>query len=138
MDHKKKLQKYYLYGLVPALAVWVLISFSLDHVYGVFFMLGYIWPYMYHTPGFDERALSRNYRFSFLGNLFRFQQQIFSMVPEGKAAFLKPLARLVIPFLITGLLSIINPTWSPLWNILGWASFEGFNYLNRKFKWDLM
>lgn len=138
MDHKSKLRKYYLYGLLPAAVAWLIISFLIDQMYGVFFMLGYVWPYMYYTPGFEEKAMSRNYRFSLLGNLFKFQQYLFSMVPEKAKTWMKPIARLAIPFLITGILSVLNPSWSPLWTILGWASFEGFCFLNKKLNWDLM
>lgn len=138
MDEKQKRQKYYLYGLVPALIVWGLISVASDPVFGVFFMLGYSWPFMYYTPGFEEKALSRSYRFSFLGNLFRFQQYLFQLLPENPPLWMKPFARLIVPFLITGVLSIINPTWSPLFTIMGWASFELFCFLNEKKGWGFI
>ena len=138
MEHKKKLQKYYLYGLMPVLVIWILLSLIVNQLYGVFFLLGYIWPYMYYTPGFAEKASSRSYRFSLLGNLFKFQSYIFTLVGEKPPVWMMPLARLVVPFSMTGVLSMINPNWSPLWTILGWSMFEVFVFCNKKFKWDLL
>ncbi len=138
MDQKQKRQKYYLYGLLPALVFWGLLTLFTDPVFGVFFMLGYSWPFMYYTPGFEEKALSRSYRFSFLGNLFRFQQYLFNLLPENPLFWMKPFARLMIPFLISGVLSIINPNWSPLFTILGWGCFEGFVFLNKKMGWGFI
>ena len=138
MDHKKKIQKYYAYGLLPILVVWALISIFISHVYGVFFLIGYTWPYMYYTPGFEERAQSKSYRFSFLGNLFKFQTFIFGLIPENPPFWMRPLARLVVPFLISGLLSILNPDWSPLWTFFGWLTFEIFVFCNKKYNWDLI
>lgn len=139
MEQKTKLQRYYLYGLVPILICWLLLSIFFDQIYGVFFLLGYIWPYMYHTPGFAEKATSRPYRFSFLGNVFKFQNYVFSLLPkENPPYWMKAFAHLIVPFLFTGVLSILKPNWSPLWTFLGWMTFEAFVFLNKKFKWDLL
>lgn len=136
MENKSKLQKYYLYGLVPALIIWGLISAFVDQIYAIFFLIGFTWPFMYYTPGFEEKATSQTYRFSFLGNLFKAQRTLFQRLPENPPVWMTSMMRLVIPLLFTGALSILNPTFSPLWAILGWAVFEGFAFVNKKKNWD--
>ncbi len=109
-----------------------------DPMYGIFFLIGYTWPYMYYTPGFEEKARSKSYRYSLLGNLFRFQEYIFGLLPETPPFWMRPLARFIVPFLISGALSILNPNWSPLWTFLGWIIFEAFVICDKKFKWNLL
>lgn len=138
MENKKKLQRYYTFGLLPILIVWALISIFVDPMFGIFFLIGYTWPYMYYTPGFEDKARSKSYRFSLLGNLFRFQEYIFSLLPSNPRFWMKPLARLVVPFLLSGVLSILNPSWSPLWTFMGWVVFEVFVFLDKKMQWNLL
>ncbi|MCR9204239.1 MAG: hypothetical protein NXH75_06665, partial [Halobacteriovoraceae bacterium] len=135
MENKSKLHRYYLYGLLPAIIVWALISAFVNQIYAVFYLLGFTWPFMYYTPGFEEKANSRSYRFSFLGNLFKAQNSLFERLPENPAPWMVSLLRLAIPLIFTGLLSIINPSFSPLWTIFGWGMFEGFAFLNKKKNW---
>ncbi len=137
-SHKQKLQRYYLYGLMPVLILWALLSYGINFMVGLFFLIGYVWPYMYHTPGFAEKASSANYRYSFLGNVFKFQDYLFKRASETKKEWTKPVARLCVPFLFSAVISIINPHWTPLWTILGWAVFEGFVICNKKMKWNLL
>lgn len=136
MENKSKLQRYYLYGLLPAIVLWAIISAFVDQVYAIFFLIGFTWPFMYYTPGFEEKATSRSYRFSFLGNLFRAQNMLFERLPENPAVWMTSVLRLVIPLGFTGLLSVLNPSFSPLWTILGWSVFELFAFLNKKKNWD--
>lgn len=136
MNHKEKIQKYYLYGLVPVLVLWGLFSFFVDQVYAIFFLIGFTWPYTFHAPGFEDKASSSRYKYSVLGNLFKFQTALYDRLPENPAPWMKPMLRLVVPILLTGVISIINPNATPLWAILGWLCFELFAFLNKKNNWD--
>jgi len=136
MENKSKLLKYYSYGLLPLLILWILIFVFVDKVYSIFFLIGFTWPYMYHTPGFEEKATSRSYRYSLLGNLYKLQSFLNKKVPETAPVFMYSLSRLIPSFLISILLVVFNPDYSPLWVIGGWSFFEIFAFLNKKKSWD--
>jgi hypothetical protein len=137
-NHKEKLQRYYMYGLMPVLVLWVLLSYGINFMVGLFFLVGYIWPYMYHTPGFAEKARSANYRYSFLANVFKFQNYLFELVPTESKPWMKPIARLIVPLIFSGIISILNPHWTPIWTIFGWGVFEGFVVCDKKMGWNLL
>ncbi len=138
MEKKQELLRYYKYGLTPIFILWLLVTIFSDAMDGAFFLMGFMWPYLYYTPGFEEKAQSKAYRYSFLGNIFKFQTWIFSLIGPTPKRSAVVMARLIVPVLFAGIVSVFNPSWSPLWSILGWAMFEGFAYLNEKKNWNLM
>ena len=138
MEKNQRLQRYYKYGLLPILVLWLLITIFFNAMVGAFFLLGFVWPYLYYTPGFEEKAKSNAYKYSFLGNIFKFQEWIFSLMGETPPRWMVSMGRLLVPLFISGLVSILNPSWTPLWSIIGWGCFEAFSYLNEKKSWDLM
>ena len=137
-ETKAKLLRYYKFGLVPILVLWLIITLTFAVMDGVFFLLGFTWPYLYYTPGFEGKAKSDAYKYSFLGNIFKFQKWIFTLLGEQPKRWMLSCARLIIPLFITGLVSVLNPSWSPLWSLAGWMVFEVFIFLNDKKKWYLI
>lgn len=137
-EKKDKLLKYYKFGLLPILILWLIITLLAEVMDGVFFLLGFMWPYLYYTPGFEEKARSDAYKYSFLGNIFKFQTWIFTLLGEEPKRWMISFSRLIIPLLITGLVSALNPSWSPLWTLGGWLFFEVFAFVNDKKKLNLM
>lgn len=135
---KTKLLKYYKFGLIPVLVLWLIITFVSDAMDGAFFLLGFMWPYLYYTPGFEDKAKSDAYKYSFLGNVFKFQAWVFTLLGEHPKRWMISFARLIVPLLLTGIVSALNPTWTPLWSLVGWICFEGFVLLHDKYKWELM
>ena len=131
-NSKDKLVRYYKYGLIPILILWLILTFVTTPMSGAFFLMGFMWPYLYYTPGFEDKAQSKAYRYSFLGNIFKFQSWIFSLMGNQPKRWMVSFARLIIPLLLSGVIRILNPSWSPLWSILGWLTFEGFIWLNEK------
>lgn len=135
VQNMNKLTKYYCYGIIPSFLIFIVIALSTEAMYGVFFLIGFFWPYMYYTPGFEEKALSKNYRFSFLGTLYRFQTQLFKVLPRDSLKMTMPIARFVIPFLFAGVINLLNPSFTSLWVVLGWLAFEMFMILDSKKAW---
>ncbi len=138
MEKKQQLLKYYKYGLIPVLILWLVITAVSDAMDGAFFLMGFMWPYLYYTPGFEEKALSKAYKFSFLGNIFKFQAWVFSLMGDQPKRWMISFARLIVPLLLSGIVSALNPSWTPLWSLVGWSVFELFVFLNDKQKWDLL
>ena len=73
-NSKDKLVRYYKYGLIPILILWLILTFVTTPMSGAFYLMGFMWPYLYYTPGFEDKAQSKAYRYSFLGNIFKFQK----------------------------------------------------------------
>ncbi len=138
MEKKQQLLRYYKFGLIPVFILWLLITIFSDGMDGAFFLMGFMWPYLYYTPGFEEKAKSDAYKFSFLGNIFKFQTWVFSLMGESPKRWMISFARLIIPLLLSGIVSALNPSWTPLWSIVGWIAFEGFAFLNEKQNWNLL
>ena len=65
-----KLNRYYIYGILPAFIICAIITFYASFIDGSFFMLGFIWPYSYYTPGIEEKLINKYGRFSFLNISF--------------------------------------------------------------------
>ena len=70
MEHKSRLHRYYLYGLLPTIIIASVIAIFATQFEAFLYLVGFTWPYLYYTPGFEEKATSATYRFALLGNLF--------------------------------------------------------------------
>jgi hypothetical protein len=132
---KSQLNRYYLYGIVPAFIIFSVTLMMSDFINASFYMLGFVWPYSYYTPGLKEK-LSKNYgNLSFLSMSFRAHEALFDKVPSLKLA---PLVRLLAPLIFVSLLSLISFSYSFLWVWLGWLHFELFFLLNLKLSLNLI
>tara|TARA_B110000908_G_C10126879_1_gene390305 strand:+ start:343 stop:741 length:399 start_codon:yes stop_codon:yes gene_type:complete len=127
---KSKLNRYYFYGVFPALIVTLVMSQLLHFIDASFYILGFIWPYSYYTPGSREQILNGQKRFSFLGLSFQTHDFIFEKLPQKMLA---PLVRLVCPLGFVLLLSLISFSYVYCWVLLGWLSFELFFFISNKY-----
>lgn len=132
MEKRSQLLRYYKYGLIPIVILWVIVMFSFGALEGAFFLIGFMWPYLYYTPGFEEKAQSKAYKYSFLGNIFKIQRWLLSRLGSENIKWKMSVARLIVPFVVALIVGILNPSWSPLWCIFGWAAFEVFFLCNDK------
>ncbi len=127
---KNKLNHYYLFGVFPALTITLIISQAFHFIDASFYILGFIWPYSYYTPGSRDEILKGRNRFSFLGLSYQIHDFIFLKLPNKKLA---PLVRLMCPVGFVILLSLISFSYVYSWVLFGWMSYELFHFINNKY-----
>jgi hypothetical protein len=131
-EQKQKRNKYYLYGLLPVFILWIVVTVLFGIMASSFFLIGFLWPFLYYTPGFKEKACSQSYKYSLLGNAFKIQNWIFSQIRLSPAKWKWPLGRNLIPLLIALFVVAINPIGSAILVIFGAACFELLIYCDQK------
>lgn len=127
---KNKLNRYYLFGILPALAVTLVVSQLFHFIDASFYILGFIWPYSYYTPVDREQILKGHKKFSFLGLSYQIHDFMFTKIPNQKLA---PLVRLFCPVGFVALLSLISFSYVYSWVFIGWICFELFHFINHKY-----
>ncbi len=128
MGHlSKRLRYYYLYGLIPAGLLQLLLWWWGVHVVNVLISaLGLVWPYCLRAPGVAERVQMRAYRYSFLRLAWRCHRTL------GRTS---PLLADLAPPLLMGLgLALITPFAHPAFAALGYACWWPLPTLGRRFQ----
>jgi hypothetical protein len=128
---KNKLNRYYFFGIFPALVITLVISQLLHFIDASFYILGFIWPYSYYTPDNREVVLGGQKRYSFLGLSYQIHDFLFKKLPQKNIA---PFVRLLCPLGFVSLLSVISFSYVYSWVFAGWISFEVFYFMNNKYK----
>lgn len=129
-----ELNRYYLYGIFPALIIFFIITGVSGLIEAAFYMLGFVWPYSFYTPGLSDKLDQRNHRFSFLGLSKSIHLYLFTKITHHKMA---PVVRLICPLFFVGCLSIISLSPIYLWTFVGWFLFEIFFLCNSRFSLKL-
>ncbi len=116
-----KRPRYYLYGLVPALFLHVILWWCGLHTLNLLTSaLGFLWPYAMRAPGVPERVQTRAYRYSFL----RLSRRVFCALERRS-----PLAaELSFPLLMGLGLAFFTPFANPAWALLGHACWQLFRW----------
>jgi len=126
---ERKLRRYYLYGLLPALAVTLVLAFVGDYMLGCFFMLGFIWPYSNYTPNMREKLTAKPKRLSLISISIECHDLIFKYLKNIAPHFI---LRALIPTMISIVIFFITNDYSSFIIIWGLIGFEIFYYLNDK------
>lgn len=125
-----QLNRYYLQGIAPALIIFIVVSFTVHFIDASFYMLGFVWPYSYYTPGLGDKLKNRYGRLSLLNLSYQAHDYLFEKIPNKK---ITPLVHLIVPVTFVALLSIIAFSLSFLWIFLGWAHFEVFHHVSQRY-----
>ena len=123
MKNNKELFQYYLYGVFPALIIFAIVALAIHFMAASFFMLGFIWPYSYYTPGLKEKLSENPRKLSLLSMSYRGHDYLFNKVNNKKIHFC---IRGFYPLIFVGALSLISFNNYYLWAVGGWLYFEAY------------